>query len=194
MNGVLRPDDSVFEAGCGVLAFLNSCLLIESNLTIGGVDGAKKTIGLVKDTLVDPRFKDNFFVGMLPDALDSVPSNSWDVVTCNSVFQYLVDKEQAKKAVEGMIRVAKRWVVIADICDEKYAHITNNRKSGLSWAEGLPEYRCYSKSWWEDNFDQGDHLVSIRHVEVQHYARRKERYVVYIEKNAPVQSPVKKTP
>ena len=47
---------------------------------------------------------------MLPECLELVPDNSWDVVVCNSVFQYLHSYEQAQSAVEGMIRVAKRWV------------------------------------------------------------------------------------
>ena len=57
-------------------------------------------------------------------------------------------------------------------------------KSTLNWTGELPDYRTYKKSWWEEHFDNGVHLVSIKHVTTQHYARRTERYVVYIEKNA----------
>ena len=59
---------------------------------------------------VEPEFAVNFFVGMLPDALGKIPADSWDVVVCNSVFQYLATEEQARTAVMEMIRIAKRWV------------------------------------------------------------------------------------
>lgn len=59
---------------------------------------------------VESEFAENFFVGMLPDAMTKVADDSWDVVVCNSVFQYLATEEQAKQAVTEMIRVAKRWV------------------------------------------------------------------------------------
>lgn len=70
----------------------------------------KKTIELVQTELAPPECRDNFFVGMLPESMDQIPDNSWDVVCCNSVYQYIVDKDAAKKATEGMIRVAKKWV------------------------------------------------------------------------------------
>jgi len=73
-------------------------------------------------------------------------------------------------------------VIIADVCDEAFHTNTNNRKSGLGWAAGLPDYRTYPKSWWLDNFSSPNTLVSLRHVETASYSRRTERYVVYIEK------------
>ncbi|CAD7954749.1 unnamed protein product [Amoebophrya sp. A25] len=190
VNGKVLPGDRVFEAGCGVLAFLRSLqetMPLESRkLTLGGVDGAPKTVELVRNELAAPEDKDNFYVGLVPDCLQSVPDNSWDVVVCNSVFQYINDKELAKKAVEQMIRIAKRWVIIADVLDAKYHDVSNARIKHLGWTKDVPEYRSYDKVWWEENFDAGENLVSIRHVECQYYARRKERYVVYIEKNAPI--------
>jgi len=176
------------------------------SIKLGGVDGARKTVELCQSDLLPnllthtgkdfpdawtkeeaalvEEARQNFYVGMLPDCLVKVPDDAWDVVVCNSVFQYLASHDQAKNAVEEMIRIAKRWVIIADVCDQKYDTMTQNRKSGLNWTGELPDYRTYRKSWWEDNFDNGVHLVSIKHVNTKHYARRTERYVVYIEKNA----------
>ena len=112
VNGKIQPGDTVFEAGCGVLAFLTACMEQVPNLTIGGVDGAKKTIELNK-TRVEDRLKENFFVGMLPHALDQVSKQSWDVVLCNSVFQYLPSEEDAATTIRHMLRMAKKWVIIA---------------------------------------------------------------------------------
>jgi len=103
-------------------------------------------------------------------------------VCCNSVFQYLPDRKSALDSVHGMIRVAKKWVIVADVCDERFHQETNDRVANLAWAAGLPEYRTYPKSWWIDNFSSSETLVSIRHVDTKSYARRTERYVVYIEK------------
>lgn len=54
MDGKLRAGDRLFEAGCGVLAFLRSAQECSgmSGLVLGGVDGAKNTIKLVKEELV----------------------------------------------------------------------------------------------------------------------------------------------
>lgn len=186
MAGKLRAGDRLFEAGCGVLAFLRACEGLAENLVIGGMDGAGQTVKTVQETLVALEFRQNFFVGLLPDALKRVPDDSWDAVVCNSVFQYLGDEEQAKRSVHEMVRVAKRWVIIADICDRKFHRQTNERVRGLGWTKSsqAPEYRNHPKSWWEDEFEGFGHLVSIRHMETASYVRRTERYVVYIEKGA----------
>mmetsp|Transcript_13402 Transcript_13402/g.33568 ORF Transcript_13402/g.33568 Transcript_13402/m.33568 type:complete len:373 (+) Transcript_13402:31-1149(+) len=183
MNGKVKPNDRIFEAGCGVLAFLTACLDLQPGLELGGVDGAPRTIELVKSKLVDRKWRENFFVGMLPDCMSKVQDDSWDVVVCNSVFQYMGNHDQAEQSVWEMLRVAKRWVIIADVCDSAFHSRILERQQSLQWAKDLQAYRAYSKEWWERFAESGDHLVSIRHVESSGYERRGERYVVYIEKN-----------
>jgi len=186
MFGKLRDNDTLFEAGCGVLAFLRSAQKLASNVAIGGLDGAAKTIELIKKDYVSKETANNFFVGFLPEAMNKVESNSWDIVVCNSVFQYFSDRDQAVLAVKEMLRVAKRWVIIADVVDEKYALETKEHKERLqSASDQLPDYLTYPRGWWEQ-FDSIENLVSIKKVESQTYVRRKERYTVYIEKNAPI--------
>eukprot|EP00397_Hematodinium_sp_SG-2012_P023277 GEMP01024174.1.p1 GENE.GEMP01024174.1~~GEMP01024174.1.p1 ORF type:complete len:362 (+),score=82.39 GEMP01024174.1:56-1141(+) len=190
MDGKLQDGDRLFEAGCGVLAFLRSAEKLAKNVAIGGLDGAPKTIQLIKDQFLSAADADNFFVGFLPDALAKCESNSWDIVVCNSVFQYFADADQARKAVNEMVRVAKRWVIIADILDEKYSDLAQGYARSLGGTAGvdLPKYLGYWRSWWEQ-FEVDNHLVSIRKVESKTYVRRKERYTVYIEKNAEVITP-----
>ncbi|KAF4667640.1 hypothetical protein FOZ61_008029 [Perkinsus olseni] len=182
LDGCVQSGDRVFEAGCGVLAFLSAALAFMPDITIGGCDGAPRTVRLVKKELAPQQFKDNFFVGMLPDCLNGVADESWDVLICNSVFQYFASHDQALETVNEMLRVAKKWVIIADICSTKYKHLVEGAVRTMQWTKDLPQYRTYEKSWW-DRFDDQGHLVSIRHVRVKEYARRQQRYVVYIEKN-----------
>jgi len=177
----IKQGDSVFEAGCGVLAFLQAVRDYVGPIMLGGVDGAERTIKLVQNELA-PEYAENFSVGMIPESLEIIPSCSWDVVCCNSVFQYLIDREVAKQTVIGMIRVAKKWVIIADVCDDMGNATTQSLQKNQSWSSTLPEYRTYPKTWWFNNFTSPDLLISIRHVETPTYKRRRERYVVYIEK------------
>ena len=48
LRRLVRNDDRVFEAGCGVLAFLKEVQKLASGVAIGGVDGAARTIRLVQ--------------------------------------------------------------------------------------------------------------------------------------------------
>jgi ubiquinone/menaquinone biosynthesis C-methylase UbiE len=183
MDTKLKDGDRLYEAGCGVLAFLLEAKKPCKHVELGGCDGAKKTIELVKKDLC-PEFAGNFTVGLLPQAVDPVPDNSWDVVVCNSVFQYFASLDQAEEAVRAFLRVAKRWVIISDICDERAQASTHSRQQDTEWAADLPQYLCFPRSWWDRFGESREHLVSIRHVGVKGYVRRKERYIVYIEKNA----------
>eukprot|EP00400_MALV-I_sp_L67-5_P001074 gene1074-253_t len=192
INGKIKEGDSVFEAGCGVMAFLTSCTEAWPNLTIGGLDGAPKTIQLNKERVAD-HLKNNFFVGMLPDAMadrSMLPDNSWDVVVCNSVFQYLPSEEAAQATVREMIRVARKWVIIADILDPRYQsqnHEFQKKGEMGEWAKDLPVYRDYDKNFWFQ-FENENTLLNMRHVESFDYVRRKQRYVVMFEVNAEVNS------
>lgn len=58
MDNKLKSGDRLFEAGCGVLAFLKSAQECcgKSGLVLGGVDGARQTIKLVQEELVRGSF------------------------------------------------------------------------------------------------------------------------------------------
>jgi len=193
MDGLVEDGDMVFEAGCGVLAFLTTVGATVKLGGMGGMDGAARTIQLVKDKLVEPSQRENFYVGLLPYGLSPVKDASWDVVFCNSVMQYIPSEEHCRTTVHHMLRITKRWVIIADICDathEDRARAHRKRLQESNAAEGkkadddaMVDYKCYHKSWWLQ-FESLGHLVTVRHVRVKSYTRRSERYCVYIEKNA----------
>lgn len=193
MDGVVNDGDRVFEAGCGVLAFLTAVGRIAKLGAMGGMDGAARTIKLVKDRLVDPSQRDNFYVGLLPYGLSPVADSSWDVIFCNSVMQYIPSEKDCRETVIEMLRITRRWAIIADICDavheekakehRKRLAATNAAEGKANEDDGMCDYKCYYKKWWLQ-FEELGHLVTIRHVRVKSYTRRSERYCVYIEKNA----------
>ncbi|EER11609.1 hypothetical protein Pmar_PMAR009823 [Perkinsus marinus ATCC 50983] len=125
------------------------------DITIGGCDGAPRTVRLVKKELAPREFRDNFFVGMLSH------HNS-----ATFFSRYFASHDQALETVNEMLRVAKKWVIIADVCCEKYRHLIEGAVRTMDWTKNLPQYRTYEKTWW-DQFDDQGHLVSIRHVRVK---------------------------
>eukprot|EP01135_Chromosphaera_perkinsii_P002195 Nk52_evm3s219 gene=Nk52_evmTU3s219 len=184
VNNKLSKGDRVYEAGCGVLAFLHSLVSQHKsmNIEIGGMDGAPRTIRFLKEKMVCDEMKENFTVGLLPKGLDGIKDASWDCVVCNSVFQYIPTPEEAYDTVIGMIRISKKWVIIADICDELFEERTSKRiKQMDQYKDYLPNFQFFDKKWWLQ-FQDENHLVSLRHVDVPGYKRRTERYCVYIEK------------
>jgi 2-polyprenyl-3-methyl-5-hydroxy-6-metoxy-1,4-benzoquinol methylase len=193
MDGLVKDGDTVFEAGCGVLAFLTSVKQLAKLGAVGGMDGAAQTIKLVQDKLIENSQRDNFYVGLMPSGLSVVQDSSWDVVFCNSVMQYIPSEDDCRASVQEMLRITKHWVVIADICDAMHEERTKEHKKRLSESnaadgkaqdeDAMVDYKCYDKSWWQQFAAQG-HLVTIRHVRTKSYTRRSERYCVYIEKNA----------
>jgi len=120
---------------------------------------------------------------MLPEAMQQIPDASWDIVVCNSVFQYFASLDQAEAAVHGMLRCAKRWVILADICDASHTDSTHSRQQSNEWCAELPKYLTYDRAWFQRFELGGQNLVSLRHVRVPGYERRRERFCVYIEKS-----------
>ncbi len=174
---------SIFEAGCGTLAFLESVQRICGEVKISGIDAAEQVLQHAKQRLA-PATRDRFQVGIVPDALQNIPDASFDIVLCNSVFQYLPNLEVAETAIWEMLRISKTGgkVIVADLCDEKRKE-ANERKMHALWerygTDDKPAFLYFSKEWF-NRF--GERLVCLRHVEVESYQRRDERFVVYLEK------------
>ncbi len=112
----------MFDAGCGVLAFINAVRTNIPTIQCAGMDGAPGVVTQLKTELcpklgLDP---DMFHCGLLPSGMASVASGEFDVCVCHSVFQYL-SHEDAAASVREMLRIVKPGglVLIADICDEK---------------------------------------------------------------------------
>jgi len=184
----IQADSKIFEAGCGCAGFLVSIKKLYPGVKIAGMDAAASTIQRIQKEILPQEDSCHFKVGTLPHDLAQEASGIYDIVLANSVFQYIQSKEDAQKTVQEMIRMAgpKGKVIIGDVCDEEFRHI-NEEKMRLLWSgygetQGYPCHAYYKKEWW-NRFLGEKNSLSIRHVDVEEYWRRKYRYVVYIHKH-----------
>lgn len=187
-----RPGDSVFEVGVGMGGFVGVMKKSLENITIGGVDAAPASLALARKTY--PDCADRFVEGFCPSALENIPSESYDLVVSNSVFQYLPSRDACFDTLAHMLRIAKPngVVILGDVCDAvfedeiqsvmqaKYANSDSYFKG-----QRAPDYNCFLESEWQ-RFAGGDANVEVstRRVEVESYYRRRLRYCAYFKKNS----------
>ena len=134
----LAPGQRVFEAGCGVLAFLEVLHSAQPGLSLAGVDGSAESIELVHREVaprlgIDP---DAFRVGRLPQALLQEAPEQYELTVCNSVLQYL-SNEHAWQVIESLWNMTRPGgaLVLADLCDSAYRE--NGRREARGVLEGL---------------------------------------------------------
>jgi len=183
----LPPGASVFEAGCGCLAFLLSVRRRYPGIHCAGVDASSRCIEKIRTELLPGGEAEAFRTGVLPGGLREYPDAGYDVVVSNSVFQYLPTKQEAQDSVLQMLRLARPGglVIVADVCDAARSEQNEDRMKRL-WAtyarpDGLPSHAYYAKRWWS-RFESPCVDVTIRHSRVEHYWRRHDRYNVYLRK------------
>ncbi len=183
VKGYIKDGDSIFESGCGVLAFLNSVKRLYPNVTIHGLDAGEALIAKIK-SMLPPEEAECFFVGPIPHGLKHFPDNHFDVMLANGVTQF-ISKTEAETWVHEMLRITKpnRNIIISSVCDvvNKEENDQKLRKSWETYGEedGLPIHSYYPKDWW-NRFESDTHRITIKHVTLEHYWRRNFRYNVYI--------------
>lgn len=129
----------------------------------------------------------NFFVGFAPLDLNNVPSKSYDLVLCNSVFQYFSKEDEAHSTTLEMLRICKDdgKVIIADVVDKAFREETEERMKrhwGPIYGESLPEYLYFSKDWWSRfSHEPFSFKVSVRNSKVRDYWRWRLRYIVELQ-------------
>jgi SAM-dependent methyltransferase len=183
----LSPGASVFEAGCGVLAFLAVLKKQRGDLRLWGVDGSESSIELVQSEIAESLGvpPGNFRVGMLPKALHDEPAAKYDLTMCNSVLQYL-SKEDGLGAAKQMINMTRPGgtVILADVCDAACMTVAEQhlRSHFDGYGSDLPQYTYFEESDWNqlESLDQVE-SVHIRRTSVSAYHRRNHRYIVEIE-------------
>ncbi|CEM23797.1 unnamed protein product [Vitrella brassicaformis CCMP3155] len=176
----IRSGDRVFECGCGVGAFLSCVQSIVHGLQLSGVDASQSCIERARVNIADG----HFMVGLLPEATKEMQEGSYDAVVCNSVFQYLPSLDVAETVVNEMLRLSARSVIIADVCDTEYEALTTRRMKevwGDKYGHSLPAYLHIGEEWW-GRFAAKCEAITFHRVNVEAYARRKERYVVTMTK------------
>lgn len=182
------PRGSVFEAGCGCLAFLGAVRKRHPLISIAGCDASLECIERIQMELASSAEAERFYQGHLPDGLRCIPDEQYDVVVSNSVFQYLREKEDAIRSVEEMLRIARSGgtVIVADVCDEAERE-KNEESMRRLWPSygtpgGLPSHTYFAREWWQ-RF-AGDRIaLEVSSSGAPRYWRRKYRYNVYLVKS-----------
>lgn len=171
---------SMFEAGCGCLGFLEPIRVAYPRLTFGGMDGSpsfRKWIDAAKGYDAS-----KFYQGMLPKGLKTKSSVSYDFVVCNSVFQYLTH-EQAAETVSRMLELVAPggFVLVCDVCDMASKDIEEKfmKKHVKGYGEGK-RHTYYAKTWWK----QFDAEVETFHSDADGYVRRHTRYQARLKRRS----------
>jgi len=184
INGRVGAGAKVFEAGCGVLAFLDSVKYWVDDIEIYGIDGASEVVDYIKNSLLSGPERNNFSLGVIPDALTGFRNDYFDVVLANSVFQYLPSLNIARRSVTELLRICKPRgsVIISDVCDLEFMHENEMRMHEL-WenygTDQQPGFLYFSKEWFLKNFGNVCDLEIYNSVE-ERYLRRRERFNVYL--------------
>lgn len=97
----IQNGDSVFEAGCGAGAFLNT-LRKSYRIQVAGADFSEKLIEIAR-----VRVPGRFWVADAQD-LSFLPDQSYDCVVSHGVFLYLPSLTAAERAAAEMVRIAKQ--------------------------------------------------------------------------------------
>ena len=105
----IRPDESVYEVGCGAGALLY--WLSDKCATVGGCDFAPALLKQARAALPDTAELDE----READSLDVLPE--YDVVVSNGVFIYFPDEDYARRTLDLMIAKARRAIGVLDVND-----------------------------------------------------------------------------
>jgi ubiquinone/menaquinone biosynthesis C-methylase UbiE len=108
-----KPGMKILDVGCGAGHYLRSLKQrLDLNIDYTGVDATKYYIQLAKKAFGSSQ---KFFIG---DILDlKFKEKTFDIVMCNNVILHL--PPPPKKAIEELLRVSKRFVVIRTIFGER---------------------------------------------------------------------------
>lgn len=185
IRNVVQPGDQIFEAGCGTLGFLKVVSDNIPGVDIYGIDASEEAIANIQKLESKKIRPEHFVQGYIPSDLGNIPSNTYDVVVCNSVLQYLPDYDIAEHTIKELLRIVKPTgkVLITDVCDEKYKR-KNERKMRALWkgygGEEYPNFLYFTKRWFS-KFVLNTKKSTFRS-KVASYHRAVERFNVVISK------------
>ena len=103
----IQPGWKILDAGCGNGRFLDILSdLITSSGEICAIDLAQENVNAVKDTISSGHFNSRVFSNVGDVTSLDFPDNTFDLVWCANVTQYL-DEANLNKTIEGFKRVLK---------------------------------------------------------------------------------------
>jgi trans-aconitate methyltransferase len=137
----LKPDESLFEVGCGSGAFLYP---LRQN-KIGGLDYSKPLIDIASEFIHTGSFTCN-------SATNLDTEEQYDHVFSHSVFQYL-SLDQAQIVLSKMIQKSRKTVSILDIPNiEKREEQENERKKQLGEDDYNRKYQNLFHTYYSVDF------------------------------------------
>eukprot|EP00656_Telonema_subtile_P020871 TRINITY_DN2192_c0_g1_i2.p1 TRINITY_DN2192_c0_g1~~TRINITY_DN2192_c0_g1_i2.p1 ORF type:complete len:311 (+),score=57.84 TRINITY_DN2192_c0_g1_i2:127-1059(+) len=147
----IRSGMSIFDAGCGAGAYLDSMLrqAPELNLTVGGIDFAPGLIEIAKKRLPEGS---SLSVG---DArkYEHVPSNSYDVALSFGVFFYFDNVDEVRKGLRELARVCKPGgrVMVGRMNSKEVIEQIPPETMKRNYAAYFPrQARVDSRSFWKE--------------------------------------------
>jgi SAM-dependent methyltransferase len=182
----LRPGSRVFEAGCGVLAFLEVLWARDQTLSLSGIDGSAESIAVVRDEIAPGLGipADRFRVGQLPEALECEATEGYELTLCNSVLQYLGHNE-AWRVIEELYRMTAPGgaLILSDLCDAAHRERENAALAAFwdGYASAVPEYTFFETTEFGGRAPRGA-TVEVRRSTVAGYLRRESRFIIAIHK------------
>jgi SAM-dependent methyltransferase len=177
-----RPDDTIYEVGCGIGAFLYPVVHTFKH-RVGGIDYASALVAVAQRAVPGM----SLTVG---EASQLPLDESYDLVLSNSVFQYFPDLAYAKAVLERMVKKARRAVAVLDVNDlARRDEIEARRRAALppgTYQEryrGL-EHQYYARGWFEDIAGAAGMQVELFEQEIPGFRYEGLRFNVIIRRPA----------
>ena len=198
-----QPNDTVIDFGCGAGAFLQTLALLQSSLSLFGLDYSAPLVDLARHRVGNDQ-PGHFWRADIRN-VGFLPSEEFDHAVSFSVFFYLDSLADVLAAWGEMARVTKvnGSVIVAEVSDkamEEEAEELRNGKSeyekkkkeGQKAAGGTPDHLYIAKSLFLDNAEKFglriDKILDERAMtpDLSYYGPAAYRYTVYATKVAPV--------
>lgn len=175
----IKPEDSLFEVGCGGGAFLYP--FYQKGHKVAGIDYAPNLVKIAQDAMPNATIN----VG---EALNITAGNQFNAVISNGVFLYFPDYNYAATVLQRMVKMASKSIGIFDVPDlSKKKEALAVRKANLGEAEYEEKYRgldhlYYKKHWFEEVLATESVKIVIEDQSMQNYGNSKYRFNVFIYK------------
>jgi trans-aconitate methyltransferase len=162
----VRPQDTLYEAGCGSGAFLYP--FYQADHQVGGLDYSAILIDIARNVMPGMDFK-HLSVALM----ETEPQ--YDIVVSNSMFQYLPTLADAEGIVESMLNKARQKIAILDIKDLQHKNIAETiRRGALPQDEYAKKYRGLAHLYFERSFFVK--LAERHHCQIEIFDQHIEAY------------------
>jgi ubiquinone/menaquinone biosynthesis C-methylase UbiE len=182
----IRKKDSIFECGCGAGAFLASLLKVYPDVKVSGVDYSSTLLQRARE-----RFGGDFFVGDMTE-LGFLPDGAYDHAMSFGSIYYLSSEEQARRAVNEMLRITRPGgtVYVGEVPDAAKKEIAEgirrvSHQAVKRISDANPDHLYLPKALFGEVSRERDADVTIiDHTEFDlgGYQAAQYRYSVYIRK------------